>query len=549
MNEPNREFTPGASVPLLQRIFNRRQAPKLLFAMACLATLAVLLLTLAGRRAASARPSPVDGAPAAAERAAAEKLVPPPVPDDQNFAATPFLARIMEDSSARASDDVWPEEFARALQWPQRAPTLAESVDGRTTGRFPIDMLAWKKTFEYVFDGNRTADNREEVAVSDRPDPTTNAQAALAVLAALKPYEPALAELHEARKRPYSRYKVKYDWENPWGILLPQLAVMKRTCQMLRLKSCAELAVGKSEEALQDVLLMLRLIDASRDEPTLISQLVRVAALDLAFQPIWEGLAMRRWSETQLQSLQTALQQVNFIADLHRVLEAERTWANLTIALIRDKRTPNLFASMMTEDGKTESWVNEADKAFQKCPRDWFEAEQRNYTRLCEERLLKGYDVAAKRAFPRMADENAHLLEKALRKKETLLQEHLVFAKALLIAPAKVHLKFAGMQGYADLAVVACALERHRLATGQFPEALAALAPRFLNPIPHDLVTGQALHYQRTDDGQFLLYSVGWNEADDGGELAFLASGRSPEKKEGDWVWRYPSATTRASAE
>ena len=59
--------------------------------------------------------------------------------------------------------------------------------------------------------------------------------------------------------------------------------------------------------------------------------------------------------------------------------------------------------------------------------------------------------------------------------------------------------------------------------------------------VPHDIITGQALRYQRTADGQFLLYSVGWSEVDEGGELAFLASGRGPEKKEGDWVWRYPT--------
>jgi hypothetical protein len=67
------------------------------------------------------------------------------------------------------------------------------------------------------------------------------------------------------------------------------------------------------------------------------------------------------------------------------------------------------------------------------------------------------------------------------------------------------------------------------------------LTPRWLKQVPHDVTTGKPLHYERTDDGQFLLYSVGWNESDDGGELVFLASGRGPEKKDGDWVWRYPA--------
>jgi hypothetical protein len=549
MNQPNRESTPTVPAPLLQRLFGRQQWPKYLFAAACLATLAVLFLALASRRAAQAQQKPGNTAYASAERAAAEKIVPPPVPDEQNFAAIPFFASLFDKATRSESDRRWPDDFSRADQWPRRIPTLAESVEGRKTGRFVWDMLAWKTAFEKSQDVLRPSETRDEIAVSDQPDPTTNAQAALFVLEALKPYEPVLAELQAVRERPHSRYNVRYTWENPWGILLPHLAMIKRTVQLLRLKASAELAAGHSEQALQDILLMLRLADSNRDEPTLISQLVRVAALEIAFQPIWEGLAAQRWSETQLQSLQTALQRYDFIADLKQCLEAEKVWGNLTIALFRDKQSPVSFSSLLAEDGKVDDWVKEADKAFASCPRDWFDAEQRNYNRIFDERMLTGFDVAAKRVYPRVTDENMHQMDKALGGPGTWVKDHFAFSRAFLPAMSRVHLKLAGTQGYADLAVVACALERHRLANGQYPEALAALAPRFLKAVPHDLVTGKSLQYQRTDDGRFVVYSVGWNEIDDNGELAFFASGRGPEKKDGDWVWRYPTAKTKLSFE
>ena len=38
-----------------------------------------------------------------------------------------------------------------------------------------------------------------------------------------------------------------------------------------------------------------------------------------------------------------------------------------------------------------------------------------------------------------------------------------------------------------------------------------------IEKLPHDIINGQPLHYRRTDDGQFVLYSVGWDEKDDGG--------------------------------
>jgi hypothetical protein len=47
--------------------------------------------------------------------------------------------------------------------------------------------------------------------------------------------------------------------------------------------------------------------------------------------------------------------------------------------------------------------------------------------------------------------------------------------------------------------------------------------------LPKDAITGESYRYRRTDDGQFVLYSVGWNEKDDGvalrsGKLAFAAN-------------------------
>ena len=91
--------------------------------------------------------------------------------------------------------------------------------------------------------------------------------------------------------------------------------------------------------------------------------------------------------------------------------------------------------------------------------------------------------------------------------------------------------RFAYNQTAANEGAVACALERYHLAHGDYPETLAALTPQFIAKLPHDMVGGQPLKYRRTNDGRFVLYSVGWNETDDGG----LEVAGSPEK--GDWAW------------
>jgi len=77
---------------------------------------------------------------------------------------------------------------------------------------------------------------------------------------------------------------------------------------------------------------------------------------------------------------------------------------------------------------------------------------------------------------------------------------------------------------------------------------LDALVPQFLSRVPHDVIDGQPLRYHRTAD-QFVLYSVGWNERDDGGQIAWTSD--KPQRIDdmrGDWVWfsqPQPSASVR----
>jgi hypothetical protein len=71
------------------------------------------------------------------------------------------------------------------------------------------------------------------------------------------------------------------------------------------------------------------------------------------------------------------------------------------------------------------------------------------------------------------------------------------------------------------------------------PDSLAALAPRFLETLPADLIDGQPLRYRKESAGGFILYSVGWNQKDDGGTIARTSGERQElDLSEGDWVCR-----------
>ena len=140
-------------------------------------------------------------------------------------------------------------------------------------------------------------------------------------------------------------------------------------------------------------------------------------------------------------------------------------------------------------------------------------------------------------SFPLLIGER---IEADIRAQQKHWSLYTVQARMLAPAIAPVVKKVAFAQSEIDLARIACALERYRLAHGDYPESLDALEPQFIAQVPHDIINGQPLHYRLQPDGLFILYSVGWNETDDGGQVALTKAGRV-DREQGDLVWQYPA--------
>ena len=534
MNDSNTSTIAG-HFPTFRRLFgwlfSGRTIRPGLFVLVCLFTLLALFYAeenWRGRRAWNRYRQELE---AHGEQVDYRAFVPQSVPDEQNFAATPFVRSWFVRGNPGSSDfdkDNFGQAFGR----------VSDPKDRDLGNRKFTDLVAWKAAFAAVRSGET---NRHQIFfTTNKLDLETRARAAVAVLEGLKSSETNLAELRAASRRPYSRYPVIYDLDDPWGILIPHLEKIKGAVQRLQRRACAELAVGRGEDALEDVKLMLYLADSLKEEPILISYLVRLACVQIAIQPVWEGLAAHRWSDAELQELQTRFQQFNFLADMKRPLDGERAAAILTADLLyRRKYRPSELFDLDAPDPIGGGFV---DLVSRFVPRGWYYQEQLSYCRLYESQLGGTFDAVKKRVFPAQIATHDHELEREIaggRLGKTLnaVLHHRLLAAMLLPALGKASLKAAMAQTAADQAALACVLERYRLASGQFPETLEALAPRFLSPLPHDLLTGQPYQYRRAEDGQFVLYSVGWNEKDDGGTPGKTLF----DEQQGDWVWRYPA--------
>ncbi len=511
----------------------RRLLQVLLCLVVCVITLAALLYTIEnwrGKRAWSAYEKTMD---AKGEILDFRKLVPPPVPDDQNFAMTPFLAPLLDFHPGTQT-----YRNTNALQAIEQAfkklpPDPSHRGDWRKGQR--TDLGAWLEAFHEADD--RAAGNPPD---DSQPAPALDrSQAAAALLAQLKEYDPILDELRAASRRPHARFNLNYERENPCDILLPHLAKLRTVVRVLNLRASVQLALGQPQAALQELTLSLDLANTIRNEPMLISHLVRCAILQNTMQPIWEGFADRQWSKAELEALEQRFAKFDFLADDLQAMRGERAWGNGIITYVR--QNPRMLARLGQPD-----WENEGggmEMLATLIPRGWFFLEQVNYNRLFEEHVLPGIDSNARQVDVEAIQANADSIEASMRRGSDQFTSHRVLSNMLIPALGKAHQRFVYTQSLIDLARIACALEQHRLAAGELPDSLVDLTPRFLDPLPHDLITGQPLNYRRTDDRGFQLYGVGWNQTDDGGQTALKGKAKGRETvdlDQGDWAWRCP---------
>jgi hypothetical protein len=459
--------------------------------------------------------------------------IPKPVPEAQNFAATPFLKSfVLTSDELTGLGQLTNDLFTRATDH----VTETNLMKDRGHRHF-MDLVAWQLAAAALQKG---ALKREQNFETDQCDLAAREAAAPAVLEGMKPDQAAFAELRAASTRDFSRYPLKYDLENPWGILVPHLARIKGVCVRLNLETCAELASGQESEALADEKLMFALADSIKSEPFLISFLVRLSCVQIAIQPAWEGLAERRWTDASLQELQARFLAYDFLADLQPSLKAERACGVQAVDLLKGKGLR--FLSNFSDDSNPWQFDKAAfDLLRNFMPAGWYDRERLNYCRLFEVQNGSISYPASKGISPSKVAADTTQLEQQIyygigSSGFKGILRHRLIAALLLPSLQKIPFKVARTQAATDQAALACALERYRLAHGQFPEQLDALSPQFVSHLPNDVITGKPYKYRRTDDGQFILYSVGWNEKDDGG-----VPGKTLfDETAGDWVWSYP---------
>ena len=414
-----------------------------------------------------------------------DKLIPPPVLDDQNFFKAPKMQEWFVNNWHSDTNEL--ADRLRDVKFQAMTASVSTATNLIQTADEAKDYLVW----------------------SDQSKPDFDL-------------------IGDALKRPYAR--MEGDYREPIIIPIPDFVSIRVVAQMLSQRAHCYLLLGQPNKALDELTLLNNLRRTMEAAPsgkpiTSIAMSINLAAAGIYLNTISDGLHLHTWREPQLVSLQRQLKKINFAPIVAKSFELESaTWCWTFKNLLR--KYPNDPSLWQNLKHFRFPWGNYM-------PSGWVYQNMVTIAKL-QSKLVDSTDF-----------ENGTILPERIeteRRQAKEIHNHFSFYTFLARFAtdadlSKIWQTTAHNQTLVNEAQIACALERCHLAHGKYPETLDALAPQFIEKIPHDIIGGQPLHYRRTDDGKFLLYSVGWNEIDDGGQEP-LTKGGVIDYTNGDWVWK-----------
>ena len=302
------------------------------------------------------------------------------------------------------------------------------------------------------------------------------------------------------------------NWSLGPALLLPEYAPMRDTARLLAAQAMLQSEAGHPEAALRTIQVGAHMAQNVAKEPTVIALLVRLAIeaiMDHPFRQIINRYADR--PDILRLAVQTE-QEFGPTPDVRNALRGELVMCRTMAGMLRtDEDLSSITAKLRIPiTGSPRSVIADA-----------YEAHSLSFWRrvFAAGKRTQGDPMATYVAFKAVDDaEEAMETDKDGKKKPTYEWSDLLSPFFAGAAEKAVHNE---AQRRLRRTLVALLAYRHR--EGHFPATLALLSPA----APSDPYISRPLHFRRADRG-FLLYSVGPNLTDDGGNAKPAKKGDLP---------------------
>lgn len=293
-------------------------------------------------------------------------------------------------------------------------------------------------------------------------------------------------------------------WSKDWfETLLPHAQEVRTVGELLSLQAAWFAQEGQIDEALRATRGVLNVGRSMGDEPTLISQLVRIALVIRSIQTLERVLAQGEASEAELMETQRLLKsEVDEGPSLMwKAMRAERGAVFETLNRVADGKKS--LEGLHGNNHQMTHWDHLTLQLF------WRSRIRRSQAAYLEwmNQVVIGAPLP-----PKEARETFARIESDCNDKKSS-SDHTI-AVLFMSSFTKVLDAYYRRQAQADCAALAVACERYRMKRGQWPEALDEVAPEFIDRVADDPFGESALRYRRTEDG-IVIYSVGSDGKDD----------------------------------
>jgi hypothetical protein len=295
------------------------------------------------------------------------------------------------------------------------------------------------------------------------------------------------------------------DWkENYFEILLGHTQSLRLLTAFNVLRSRIALGERKEAEAVESFLAIHHSLSWLHQEPTLISQLVRIACFSIEYDLLETMLGQAEFSPEVLERIS-------------RLIEAEAQIDPFRVGTMIEMGAMDRFLEAVIE-GRIDlarPGGGESGATF-----EWLFFRyygKRNRANMLREWMAVRTQIERNSTPAEMADFfrdfDARLRQRRAEKDRTYVFPALLFPAMQKVYDAKV--RFAAL---ARLAVAALAFERYRLDHDRWPERWEDLTPKYLASVPLDPWDEKPLKLKRREKG-VLIYSVGPDGKDDSGTL------------------------------
>jgi hypothetical protein len=468
-----------------------------------------------------------------------DDLKPTPVPENQNIWMHPFLKTMADaatlDEVGRAAlvligsaedspyKPLYVPERNRGLRLNYRDEDALDSFRSTQSGRNALRRLHHAALSIIA---------KRDGKIDDSNKPKDWKSVGEIISTYYLPTAYATKQLEEAIQRPADQYP--YEWDKASQMLLPHLSNLKSLSQGATLRSQAAAMTGNTDEAFRMIRLGQQLVETG-DSDFLISRLVQFAQSMISANAIRVAQQLHIGTDAQWLKVSEALDRLDFPSLIVNVIRAERAFGHASIGPIMKTDIFGItsqIGALGGGSGMGADSLSPFERGSRAIASLFLSGNAQAIVKMNWRMGLEAYGELIQNTKDTVEKTKTHAWNECIvpplsRK----IRTYGIFAAMLIPALDSAINKAVDAQHLVALTKTAISLERFYIANSAYPESLTELeASAQIDPM-----TQSPWKYERLERKGFLLYSVGRNGIDEGGNYRSGINVR--ETSEDDRAW------------